>query len=71
MAPNRPRAGGQGGPSQRVMLVVNMAALVAMLNALRQSAPLLARDVLMEASLKAEREFKQGLRAKAHVDVRL
>jgi cation-transporting ATPase I len=38
-------AGGRDGPSQRVMLVVNMAALVAMLNALRQSAPLLARDV--------------------------
>jgi magnesium-transporting ATPase (P-type) len=38
-------AGGKGGPSQRVMLVVNVAALVAMLNALRQSAPLRGREL--------------------------
>jgi cation-transporting ATPase I len=33
-------AGGKGGASQRVMLVVNVATVVAMLNALRRAAPL-------------------------------
>ncbi len=43
-------AGGKDGPSQRVMLVVNVASVVSMLNALRRAAPLRnrARAVLVD-----------------------